>query len=60
MEYLKLGPAPWCAVVQRPQGLQIVVKGRTDKYSDREVIATRSIASLPIVKSMNELLEPGI
>jgi len=39
------------------QSLQIVVKGRTDKYRDLEFIA--AVRSLPIVKSMDELLEPG-
>jgi hypothetical protein len=57
IEYLKLGPAPRVKSRNALQGLQIVIKGRTDKYPDLEVIA--AVRLLPIVKSMNELLEPG-
>jgi len=39
IEYLKLGPAPRMQSRNALQGVQIVVKGRTDKYSDLKVIA---------------------
>ena len=40
-----------------PQGLQIVIKGRTDKDPDLEVIAAGRL--FPIMETMNELLEAG-
>ena len=39
IEYLKLGPAPRMQSRNAFQGVQIVVKGRTDKYPDLKVIA---------------------
>ena len=39
IEYLKLGAAPRMQSRNALQGVQIVVKGRTDKYPDLKVIA---------------------
>jgi hypothetical protein len=57
IEYLKLGAPPGVQSRNALQGLQIVIKGRADKYPDLDVIA--AIRLFPVVKAMNKLFEPG-
>ncbi len=56
IEDLKPAAAPGVQPGDALQGLDIVVKGRADKDPDPKVIAVARL--LPIVKAMNQLLEP--
>src|SRR5262249_18520661 len=54
---LKLGPTPGMKSYNTLQGLEIVIKGRTHKNPDLQVVTAARF--LPIVEAMNKLLEAG-
>ena len=55
IEDLKFRPAPRVQPGNALQGLQIVIKRRTDKNVDRQIVPAARLR--PIVKPMDELLE---
>ena len=55
IEYLKLAAAPGAQTADAPEGLEIVVEGRTDENADLEIIATSHL--LPIIKPVNKPFE---